>query len=701
MGIDGCIARLNRKVDRNMNILLDAKFSAGEVKEALFQMNPLGSPGPDGFLAKFYQVHWDIVGDKVTQAVLEVLNLGGDISGINKTFIVLIPKVKGPKTVMDFRPISLCNVLYKVVSKVLSNRLKMILPQIVSPTQSAFVPGRLILDNVIVAFETMHSISIKGGRQQGHMAIKLDMSKAYDRVEWDFLRAVMIKLGFTEKWIRAQVEEWVTINSLLSTYEGASGQKINKDKTSIYFSANTRPETKEYILRIASTKATTCYERYLGPPSLVGRSRYKAFTSILDRVRNRVSNWKTKLLSQEGKEILLKVVIQALSMYSMGVFKLPKVLLKEIDRVMNQFWWGQQDKGNKVHWLPKYSRQNTSEALVSFKPNWGHDHHLFGGVFGLQELSLRKDLCGELAMGRRPESGRIDGYLNHHPLWFRDTGKTLMRKLNSEETADHILWNCPSAMDVWSNGPKTLQKSSVRAESFVKIVEGLKDQCDLQTMEAFAMTARGIWQRRNKFVFEGSFLHPKALAQNAAHQLDDFRVAQVVPVSVSQMHTSHASSWIPPPEGVVKINWDAALSEARDRVDFGLVARDHEGGVIVVKKVSKGGCVVPLLAEAIGGLQAAIFASELNLSSMILEGDSLQVVQGLSLHKERWDSVGLVMSDTRDLLTRFVHFSVSFVKRCGNQKAHCLAKEALELPEESSTMVIQPNCNMFSSLSLS
>ncbi|XP_042939556.1 uncharacterized protein LOC122274596 [Carya illinoinensis] len=167
------------------------------------------------------------------------------------------------------------------------------------------------------------------------------------------------------------------------------------------------------------------------------------------------------------------------------------------------------------------------------------------------------------------------------------------------------------------------------------------------------------------------------------------------------MHTSQASSWIPPPEGVVKINWDAALSEARDRVGFGLIARDHMGGVVAVKKVAKGSCVAPLLAEAIGGLQAAIFASELNLSSVILEGDSLQVVQGIGLHKERWDSVGLVMSDTRNLLTQIVHFSVSFVKRCGNQKAHCLAKEALDIFEESSTRVVQPNCNMYSSLSLS
>ncbi|XP_042961495.1 wall-associated receptor kinase-like 10 [Carya illinoinensis] len=96
-----------------------------------------------------------------------------------------------------------------------------------------------------------------------------------------------------------------------------------------------------------------------------------------------------------------------------------------------------------------------------------------------------------------------------------------------------------------------------------------------------------------------------------------------------------------------------------------------------------------------GGLHAAMFAFELNLSSVVLEGDSLQVVQGLSLHRERWDSVGLVFSDTRAFLSNFIHCSVSFVRRSGNQKAHCLAKEALEVSEESSTRadIDQNPCN--------
>ncbi|KAG6647295.1 hypothetical protein CIPAW_07G069100 [Carya illinoinensis] len=246
-------------------------------------------------------------------------------------------------------------------------------------------------------------------------------------------------------------------------------------------------------------------------------------------------------------------------------------------------------------------------------------------------------------------------------------------KDGSEETVAHILWNCSSAMDVWSNGPMVLQKSSVRVERFMEIFEWLHSQCELQTMELFAMTIWGIWQRRNKLVFESSFLHPNSLAQTAAHQLVNFKAAQMAPISATQMHTNHAATWTPPPEGVIKINWDAALREAHDRVGIGLVARDHEGGIVASKMVAKDGCVVPLLDE---------------------------IVQGLNLHKERWDSVGLVLSDTRVLLARIEHWHIPFVKRSGNENAHYLAKKALELPEESSTMVIRPNCNVFPPMSL-
>lgn len=127
--------------------------------------------------------------------MLQFLNRGGLPEGINHTTIVLIPKVKNPQNIKEFRPISLCNVVYKLCSKVLANRLKGLLDEIISEEQSAFVPNRLITDNVLVAYECTHYLKRKKGKN-GACAIKLDMAKAYDRVEWNYLRDIMLRLGF-------------------------------------------------------------------------------------------------------------------------------------------------------------------------------------------------------------------------------------------------------------------------------------------------------------------------------------------------------------------------------------------------------------------------------------------------------------------------------------------------------------------------
>jgi hypothetical protein len=115
--------------------------------------------------------------------------------------VVLIPKVKNPSRIKDLMPISLCNVLYKLISNVLANRLKLILPEVISPNQSAFVPGHLITDNVMVAYEISHYMQNKRSGKEGFAAAKADMSKAYDRVKWAFLDAMMEKVGFDRRWV--------------------------------------------------------------------------------------------------------------------------------------------------------------------------------------------------------------------------------------------------------------------------------------------------------------------------------------------------------------------------------------------------------------------------------------------------------------------------------------------------------------------
>ncbi|KAM2481186.1 hypothetical protein PS1_004717 [Malus domestica] len=128
----------------------------------------------------------------------EPLNPGS----LNSTHIVLVPKVPNPETVTQFRPISLCNYSYKILSKVLANRMKVTLPDLISPTQNAFVAGRQIQDSIGIAHELFHFLKGRKAKGKFEMGIKLDMEKAYDRVEWDFLDAVMEKMGLCNEWRR-------------------------------------------------------------------------------------------------------------------------------------------------------------------------------------------------------------------------------------------------------------------------------------------------------------------------------------------------------------------------------------------------------------------------------------------------------------------------------------------------------------------
>jgi hypothetical protein len=163
------------KVIANMNLMLDAPFATEEVKIALFEMYPTKAPGPDGFPAHFFQRNWELCGAEVTKAVLRILTGEESPEVINKTFIVMIPKVASPKELGQFRPISLCNVLYKIASKVAANRLKKVLPDVISEEQSAFVPGRLITDNIITAYECLHFMKRNRSKKHRCCALKLDM----------------------------------------------------------------------------------------------------------------------------------------------------------------------------------------------------------------------------------------------------------------------------------------------------------------------------------------------------------------------------------------------------------------------------------------------------------------------------------------------------------------------------------------------
>jgi hypothetical protein len=167
-----------------MNQQLEAKISIQEIKEALFDMESDKAPGPDGFTARFLQTCWQIVEKDLYKMILKSQNFQKIGGNTNSAFLALIPKEKGAKDFNCFRPISLCNIGYKLITNVIANRMKGILLAIISENQGGFVKGRQLADNYTLVQEAIHSSHL---RNEKGMVIQLDLANAFDRVRLSFL----------------------------------------------------------------------------------------------------------------------------------------------------------------------------------------------------------------------------------------------------------------------------------------------------------------------------------------------------------------------------------------------------------------------------------------------------------------------------------------------------------------------------------
>ena len=198
-------------LDQHMADYMVRNVTDADIKEALFSMGDDKAPGPDGYTAAFFKKAWNVVGKDVTSAIRDFFTNGKILKEINHTIISLIPKVPTPSKINDYRPISCCNVLYKCISKIIANRIKEGLGSLVSINQSAFVPGRRISDNILLTQELMRNYH--RGRGPPRCAFKVDIQKAYDTVDWNFLRSILIGFGFHYKMV-----EWIMVCVTTTSY---------------------------------------------------------------------------------------------------------------------------------------------------------------------------------------------------------------------------------------------------------------------------------------------------------------------------------------------------------------------------------------------------------------------------------------------------------------------------------------------------
>ena len=197
---------------------LTASVSKEEVWEALKFMKAFKAPSPDGFQPFFFKKHWNLIGDDIWRLIKNAFETGLFDERLLETLIVLTPKIEVPTLFSHFRPISLCNVVYKLISKVLVNRLRPFIMDLVGPLQNSFIPGRSTTDNVIIAQEILHHMH-SSKKKKGTMAIKVDLHKAYDSVDWGFLEQVLVSFGFPDR-IRRLIMFCVSTSSLSLVWNG-------------------------------------------------------------------------------------------------------------------------------------------------------------------------------------------------------------------------------------------------------------------------------------------------------------------------------------------------------------------------------------------------------------------------------------------------------------------------------------------------
>ncbi|XP_074266190.1 uncharacterized protein LOC141588658 [Silene latifolia] len=296
-----------------------------------------------------------------------------------------------------------------LASKCLANRIKLVISSIVSETQQAFVPSRLMSDGCLITHEIMHYLNKTTKGTVSYAALKLDMHKAFDRVSWPFLMAILKKFGFPIFWQNIIWESnpasFESLRDLFRCFELASGQMINLDKSFIKFSPNAPPDFKSYMASILKMKTSDCFGNYLGVPVDLPSKKSLVFRPLVDKMTSRVIAWSSLHLSQPCKLIIINSILLGSICFLLASIPFPTGICKKIDSLIIAFWWRKDVRHRSIHWLSRDSLQLPREhgglglkfvallSQASLMTNFWRLHHQPSGILAKYMIpKYRKDL---------------------------------------------------------------------------------------------------------------------------------------------------------------------------------------------------------------------------------------------------------------------------------------------------------------------
>ncbi|XP_059623148.1 uncharacterized protein LOC132266309 [Cornus florida] len=363
---------------------LEANISRDEIKASIHSMGLDTALGPDGFTVRFFREYWGIIGEDINSTVLHFFQCSVMDKGLNSTFITLIPKMKVANKIGDFRPIALCNVIYKIITKLLDNRLSVVLDQIVGKDQNAFVSGRKIQDNLIIASELLRGFGAKHAPPT--LAWKVDLRKAYDSVQWEFPFSLLQLYGFRNKWIGwvkaavTTVQFSIMVNgSPHGFFQPSRGLRQGCPLSPLLFTL-----VIEYL---SSMFEFECLKEHLVASPTAIKAGVFPFTSLglpisdrgirrldckplIDKVVAATIRWASMNLSMAGRIELLRAVVTPMLLYWSLVYSIHAAVINLIERRMRNFAWGHNEINLKLHsicWKKSLLQKQKEKSIVSVR----------------------------------------------------------------------------------------------------------------------------------------------------------------------------------------------------------------------------------------------------------------------------------------------------------------------------------------------